>query len=141
MNPNTQRTLRRVHTWIGLFFAPGILFFSATGLIQTIGLQDGRNPPAWIAWSAGIHKHQQAPRPRPPRPEPAPGARPAGPPRSGEEDEAFVWLKPYVLLLAVVLFATTAMGIAIAFANRRTRRTSALLLVAGTVVPLLLMLV
>lgn len=141
MAPTTQRNLRRVHTWIGMFFAPGVLFFSATGLIQTIGLQDGRNPPAWISWSAGIHKHQQAPRPRPPRPEPASGTRPDGPPREEEHEQAFVWLKPYVLLLAAVLFVTTAMGIAIAFANRNTRRTNAVLLGAGVVVPLVLMLV
>ena len=144
MKPRTRRSLRNLHNWFGVFFAPGILFFSFTGVLQTLGLHersDGVAPPAWIATIASLHKHQvagHAPRHAPPRPAPA-----AKPHREAEHDDdaPLTALKLYVVLLAVVLFASTLVGVVIALTQAAARRRTWALLAAGTLVPVVLLLV
>jgi hypothetical protein len=143
MKASTQRRLRQLHNWMGVFFAPAIFFFAFSGLLQTIGLQDRRGdytPPAWIATIANLHKHQVATMPRRPA-----APRPAAPAGGHDEHEhggpAFSLLKPFVLLLSIALMLTTVLGVWVALANRATRSTTVLLLAAGVVVPLLLLLV
>lgn len=143
MKPSTLQSLRRWHLYVGVFLAPSILFFAFTGLIQVIGWQDQRNPPppAWVSWSAGIHKHQAAPKPRKAQPRPA-SAPAASPPRGDDHyDEPFVPLKIFALLTAIGLFVTTSIGLTVALGMRATRRTAGAMLAAGVVVPLVLMLV
>jgi hypothetical protein len=147
MRASTQRRLRQLHNWTGVFFAPAIFFFAFTGLLQTIGLQDRRGsyiPPAWIATVANLHKHQMATMPhRPDRPRPAAAPAVAHDDHDDHDHEGggrFSLLKPFVLLLSIALMATTMLGVWVALANRATRRTTWLLLAAGVVVPLALML-
>ena len=144
MKAQTQRRLRNLHNWFGVFFAPGILFFSFTGVIQTLGLHeadDGVRPPAWIAAIANLHKHQAVShdprRPAPPKVVPAP-PREAG---HDDHDAPLSALKLYVVLLSAVLFTSTLAGIAIALTNRAARRGTWALLAVGTAVPVLLLLV
>ncbi len=147
MKAQTQRRLRNLHNWFGVFFAPGILFFSFTGVIQTLGLHeadDGVRPPAWIAAIANLHKHQVVShgphRLAPPKPVAAAPPREAGH-DDHDHDAPLSPLKLYVVLLSAVLFASTAVGVVIALTNRAVRRRTWLLLAAGTVVPVLLLLV
>ena len=144
MKASTQRSLRDLHNWFGVFFAPGILFFAFTGTLQTLGLHersDGASPPAWIATIANLHKHQVAshgPRRAPP---PAVAAQPHH--NAGHDDDHDAPLSPlklYVVLLSAVLFLSTLAGIAIALTNRAARRRTWALLAAGTLVPVLLLL-
>lgn len=141
MNASTLRNLRRWHHYIGVFLAPAILFFALTGFVQVIGWQDQRNPPppAWVSWMAGIHKKQEAPRPRP-----LASSRPAAAPAAKADDDhdheaRFGPLKLFALLTALGLFLTTSIGLAVALGTRSMRRTSAIMLAAGVVVPLLLL--
>jgi len=142
MNGSTLRNLRRWHHYIGVFLAPAILFYTFSGFIQVLGWQDQRNPapPAWVSWVAGIHKKQEAPKPRSAAPAPV---KPAGPPAAPHDDDhdhgAFVPLKIFALLTAIGLFVTTLIGLTVALGTRSTRRTATIVLVAGIVVPAILM--
>jgi hypothetical protein len=157
MKGSTNRRLRRLHRYLGLFFAPTLLLFSFSGALQTYRWQEpkgyGGNPPRWIVWMASVHKDQALPR--------APGAGggegPAGdkaalaparptanaatakaPARKGPERRQGLML--FVGLFGLALFASTLFGIAIALAHPATRRTHLLVIAAGAVVPLLLLL-
>ena len=61
MSGRLQRQLRQFHRYCSVFFAPAILFFAFSGLLQTVRLNDATPAgpaPAWIKWMAAIHKDQ-----------------------------------------------------------------------------------
>ena len=154
MKGSTNRQLRRLHQYLGLFFAPTLLLFSLSGALQTYRWQEpkgyGGSPPSWIVWMASVHKDQASP--RPPRAEAGPPAgeakakAPAGPsakastPKGeGKGGGRRAGLMLFVGLFGLALFVSTLLGIAIALANARSRRTNLAILAAGVVVPLLLL--
>jgi hypothetical protein len=150
MKGSTNRRLRRLHQYIGLFFAPALLLFSLSGALQTYRWQEpkgyGGSPPGWIVWMASVHKDQAQPRPEPaqagaPAPKAPAEARPAGPPKGAEHKGPGrrQGLMLFVGLFGLALFVSTLLGVAIALANAATRRTSLLILAAGVAVPLLLL--
>lgn len=146
MRPNTLRTLRRYHHYLGLFFAPMILLFSVSGALQTFRLQEARGyggtPPNWIVWIASVHKDQGPPRPpRAEQPKPAgEAAKPRGEAeRAGPKRPSPLPLKIFVVLLSIALCASTITGVVIALSIRSMRRVSIAMLVAGTIVPLILL--
>ncbi len=145
MRAKTMQRLRRYHLYIGLVLAPAIIFFAFSGAIQTIGWQDDPAPAAWISTIASIHQKQAVPRARKPRPAAPAAAESARPDRPREASVAKgpspIPLKAFVVLLAVGLIASAALGIAVALANRATRRTSVIMLAIGLVLPPLLLLV
>src|SRR5437588_10360971 len=59
------RAARQLHLYLGLFFAPSIIFFAFTGTLQTFSLHENKHPgdhhPQWIATLASIHKDQVLP--------------------------------------------------------------------------------
>lgn len=64
-----MRLLRNIHHWLGVFFAPTILFFAFSGALQTFSLHENHGggpykPPAWIVAIASIHKDQVLPQPK-----------------------------------------------------------------------------
>lgn len=142
-----MRRLRQWHHYLGMFFAPAILFFAFSGGLQVIELHESHDPAvkpaAWIVWMSDIHKHSQAIdrskfKPRPPKPEAPIGPRP---PMSERHEEHFQAFKPFALALAAILFGTTLLGMTIALSSRATRRPSLIALALGVVVPLVLVLV
>lgn len=144
MKAQTQRRLRQIHQYTGLFFAPAILFFAFSGMVQVIGVQDYKAPPAWVSWMANVHKHQVGERPRrqrPPQPARAEAPKPAADHEAEEHAQPFVPLKIFVLLLALGLMTSTVIGILIALNSAVSRRNSWIAMGAGVVVPLLLLFV
>ena len=160
MTPKTMQKLRRYHLYLGMFFAPAILLFSLSGALQTFRLQEekgwGSNPPNWIVWMASVHKDSRLPKAKPAQAQPqnatpaddhehadehAPpaAAKPAPPPAAGKPPFTLP-MKIFVTLLAIGLIFSAALGIVIALNNRTTRRVSIAMLAAGTVLPLLLLL-
>ena len=137
--------VRRLHLYLGLFFAPCILFFAFTGALQTFGLHESRKdhsyvPPAWIATLARVHKDQRlgdhARKPLVPSD--------AGLPREREQSagqEHLVLLKWFVLFMSLGLIISTALGIYMSFAYNRNRIVLWSLLVSGILLPLLFLLV
>ena len=62
-NGSAIKTIRIVHRYLGLFFAPAIIFFSFSGALQTFGLHETSRgssyvPPGWIVRMAQLHKKQ-----------------------------------------------------------------------------------
>ena len=61
--------IRKIHLYLGNLFAPAIVFFAFTGILQTLGLHEAEDaassqPPAWIASLASLHKDQHLPQPK-----------------------------------------------------------------------------
>jgi hypothetical protein len=158
MKGSTNRRLRRLHQYLGLFFAPALLLFSSSGALQTYRWQEakgyGGSPPSWIVWMASVHKDQASPRPqRAGGPEAGPPAAeakakaPAGPEAKGPSSKGGegkgggrkAGLMLFVGFFGLALFVSTLLGIAVALANAAARRTNLAILAAGIVVPLLLL--
>ena len=148
MKAQTMRRVRQYHFYLGMFFAPAILLFALSGALQTFRLQEtkgyGGTPPGWIVWMASVHKDQSLPRETHEAPRPAkPSTAPAKLPRDGK-DRPFDRISPlplkiFVALMSVGLLASAILGIVIALTNRTMRRTSIIILAAGTALPLVLL--
>jgi hypothetical protein len=162
------RVLRKLHLYLGVFTAPALLFFAFTGALQTFSLHEttqgsSYKPPAWIASLAQLHKKQtievpvrrsrlDAPRPEalPDHPEhsAAKAAPSSGPPQSANQQSAaspaprpksHLPMKIFFLLVAVGLFLSTLTGIYMAYRYCRSRLFISGLLLAGVVLPVLLL--
>ena len=148
MNAQTMRRIRQLHLYIGVFFLPAILFFAISGGLQAFRLQqasgwDGAPPPAWMAWMGSVHIDQTVPRAEPPKQPAAAAKAPADPAKEAERaarKRAALPMKIFTAVLAAALALSALLGAAIALNSRATRRTAVLMLVAGTAVPLALLL-
>ncbi|MEO9131105.1 MAG: hypothetical protein ABI240_07855 [Sphingomonas sp.] len=158
-----MRSLRQLHHYVGVFLAPAILFFAFSGAVQTFRLGEasgwGGPPPGALVWMTSVHKDQSLPRAKPEKPAPKADAARATQPEAakgapqGHDDHADdhqhkggrgpspLPLKIFVIVLALGLITSTLLGITIALNNRAMRRTSIIMLIAGTALPLLLLLV
>lgn len=149
MKAQTMRNLRRYHHYIGVFFTPAILLFALSGALQTFRLQEakgyGGTPPGWIVWMASVHKDQSLPRERAAsKPGAGDAAKPAA--KGGQQARPPARVSPlplkiFVALLSIGLILSSVLGVVIALNNRSTRTVSIAMLVAGAVVPLLLLIV
>lgn len=146
MKPQTLRLLRQLHLYIGVFFTPAILFFAISGGLQTFRLQqasgwDGAPPPAWMAWMGSVHIDQRLLEADPGKP-PAARKPPADPAKQAERaarQAKALPMKVFTAGLAIALSLSALLGAAIALGTRSTRRISALMLIAGGVVPIVLL--
>lgn len=147
MNVQTMRRIRQLHLYIGVFFLPAILFFAISGGLQSFRLQqasgwEGAPPPAWMAWMGSVHIDQTVPRAKAlkmstaakPAPDPAKAAEQAA------RKRAVLPMKIFTAVLAGSLALSAVLGAAIALNSRATRRTAVMMLLAGTAVPLVLLL-
>jgi len=155
------RVLRKLHLYLGVFTTPALLFFAFTGALQTFSLHEttqgsSYKPPAWITSLAQLHKKQTAEVPvRRPRPDAAGPERPkkiaapasAPPPSANQQSATDLVSKPkshlpmkiFFLLVSVGLFLSTLTGIYMAYRYSRSRLFITGLLLAGVVLPLLLL--
>ncbi len=143
MKATTNRQLRRLHLYSGMFFAPAILFFAVSGGVQTFRLTELPGAPAWTRWLDSVHKDQAPPRaPSDPAPPHRRRRRPAQPlarrepgaagqrPKPARHDP--LALKIFVALMSLGLIFSTGLGIAVALSIASLRRTSLVLLAAGS---------
>ena len=120
-----MKKLRQLHLYLGVLFAPLLIFFSATGAWQLLGLhqtaKDGTYtaPPSLVAMAA-VHKHSHLP---------------------GTPNKAETPLRWFSLAAAIGLVATTALGIAMAFRYTAHKARVIACLAAGTAVPVLLLII
>ncbi len=154
---------RQIHLYLGLIFAPSIIFFAFSGALQLFGLHESHpgetyQAPAWIAKIASIHKDQRlAEKHGPP---PGASARQAGPGQTGEEQgrppqlreaggprprgedrgpgKSTLALKYFFLATALGLIFTTLLGVYMAFRFNRSRRLVWGMLLLGTIIPVAL---
>ena len=143
---------RQVHLYVGIFISPAILFFALTGALQTFGLHQPSHsgdykPPTWIVRISRIHKDQTATLPvRKPKPAsetskpekhagaPSPTPKPAELPQKSR-----LPLQIFFLLVSIGLFISTLTGIFMVYKFNRNKFVVTALLLAGIIVPLLLL--
>jgi hypothetical protein len=146
-------TIRRWHSYIGLFLAPSVLFFALTGGVQLFSLHEAHGhyePPAIIEKLSSVHKdqvfalgghHDQ------PAPENETGKTDvSAAPRTGAEEDgdkhglSTILLKTFFLVVALGLALSAALGLWIGLTQTRSKQTAWLLVTAGTLIPLGLLL-
>jgi hypothetical protein len=151
---NRLKAIRLTHHYIGVFFAPTILFFAVTGGLQMFGLHETSRgssylPPALLVHLSQLHKKgtlyvparravpstpskadapkADAPKPAvPPAPPPAPNPLP---------------VKIFFAATALALAISTCTGLFMAWKYARRKTVVAAVLIAGIACPLLLLLV
>src|SRR3954464_5258966 len=57
----SMKTIRSLHYYLGVFFAPSIIFFAFSGALQTFSLHEGDNHAKWIEQMGEVHKNQRPP--------------------------------------------------------------------------------
>jgi hypothetical protein len=143
------KVVRQIHLYIGIFISPALLFFALTGALQTFSLHETTRgsdykPPTWIATLAQIHKKQTTTVPvrkqRPPDAAPKPDKHTDAPQPSPEPPQkSHLPMKIFFLLVAIGLFTSTLTGIYMSYKFTRNKLVVTVLLVAGIIVPLLLL--
>ena len=142
-----MKTIRRIHGWLGVLFAPSIILFALTGALQMFGLHETERgeTPGFVAKIAMIHTHQTDKIPvRKPQPQAAPrveAPRPAAQPQAQQtERPSTLPLKIFFLMMALSLIISSVLGIWIAFVSKRDQKLHIGLLIAGIVLPVVLLL-
>ena len=153
-----MKSIRRIHGWLGVLFAPSIILFALSGMLQIRGChesEDGHPPNTLSVRLAMIHMHQTAelPKRRPRPPQPAPPAASEGsaamgsaaqaprPPKQEDREEPTNPLKPFFIVMCLALIASSVLGVCIALTSKRDLKLHIGLLVAGIVLPVVLLLV
>lgn len=116
-----MKLLRRIHLWLGCFFAPLLLFYIGTGWYQTFNVNRNKSlgeASDWISRLRSVHVDQVYPAP-------------------SVERYSTGWYKPLVVAMAVALIATILLGIVLAFRVSRRKWTVVLALALGILVPVL----
>ena len=142
------KVARQIHLYTGIFISPAILFFALTGALQTFSLHETTRgsdykPPTWIVTLAQLHKKQTTTVPvRKPRPEldaPKPDKQAALPKPSEPPKKSHLPMKIFFLLVAIGLFTSTLTGIYMSYKFVRNKRIVTALLIAGLLIPILLL--
>ena len=159
--------IRNIHAYMGLFIAPSVIFFAVTGGLQLFKLHEASgaySPPAIVEKLGRLHKDQRFElRPKRPveaRPTPAIADDPDAPgpalaarsskgavangAKGGDEDGTEPWsivaIRWLFLGVSVGLTLSTGLGVWMALQPHRRSRLTWAMLVAGTVLPVLLVL-
>lgn len=156
MSPTNLKTIRLLHNYFGVFLAPAILFFAITGSLQMFGLHETSRgssyvPPDLLTHLSQLHKKGTLylPARRPPVPEAThakgeatkieapkvPQTAPIGPPHNA------LPIKIFFAITGVGLVISTLTGLVMAWKYARRKPVVTWTLVAGVVVPLLLLVV
>jgi hypothetical protein len=140
-----MKTIRRVHSWLGVLFAPSIMMFALSGVFQMYGCHEGEGasePSPVVARLAQLHMKQRFTEParRPPRAESPEPARPteARPDRVATAQPRTAPIRFFFLLMSLALIASTGLGLAIAFTMKRDRALHLGFLLAGIAIPIVL---
>ncbi len=136
-------TIRRWHSYIGLFTAPSVMFFGLTGAVQIFSLHEAHDryrPPAIIEKLSSVHKDQvfafgdhHAK---------SVGEVAADKPDTGDEPKLpTLLLKSFFLVVALGLTLSAALGLWMGLTQTRNQTTAWLLVIAGALIPVVLLLV
>jgi hypothetical protein len=145
-------TIRRWHSYAGLFMAPSVLFFALTGIVQLFNFHEAHGSyvaPAILEKLSSVHKDQVfrlSDHHEPVQSEvgsPVAGASAAAPDATEDDDKPqfSTWaLKVFFLLVSVCLIFSTSLGLWMGLAQTRLKRTGWILVLAGALIPLGLLL-
>ena len=121
MKPKTFQHLRSLHRWLGLFFAPMIIGFALTGLLQVLGADDWHTPD-WLYHTINAmedaHQHQ----------------------RFRDNTTLHQAAEYLTAALALALILTPLLGITLAYKMfPRKRLLITIVILLGTLIPVLVM--
>lgn len=116
--------IRRFHLLLGCFFAPALIFFTVSGVFQTLRLhkdpKNGDPAPGIFKVMAKIHKDQKLP----------------------DAPQSSPWpLQGFILLMSAGFIFSTGVGLVMAFKYFRPGWVIWVLLAAGGAVPVVLLMV
>lgn len=142
--------IRRWHAYIGLFSAPSIIFFALTGATQLFSLHEAHGqykPFAIIEKLSSVHKdqefalghHRPEPRSEDKAEESAINKKSGGPADSDEPKFATLVLKAFFLVIALSLTMSAVLGLWIGLTQTRNKKTARILVIAGALIPLVLL--
>jgi hypothetical protein len=128
-------TIRRWHSYIGLFIAPSVIFFALTGAIQLYGLHEANGhyrPPAIVEKLSSLHKdqvfafghHHEPPAPKDDD--------------DDKEETSTLILKGFFLVVALGLTFSSAFGAWMGLTQLRRPRLASGLLISGALIPVIL---
>jgi len=147
------KLMRKLHLYIGVFSTPALLFFAFTGALQTFSFHEttqgsSYKPPAWTVKLGQLHKKQTLDVPvRKPRPaadapraeKPADAAPGKAPDAPAPKPKTHLPMKIFFLLVSIGLFLSTLTGLYMSYKYDRNKLLITGVLLAGIVVPLLLL--
>jgi hypothetical protein len=133
-----MKTMRKLHLWIGMLFAPTIIFFAISGALQVAGLHEDASS-GLVVTMAQVHKNQtiDTPKRRPPAPRPPEASAPSTPQPPRTPPHRSQLLVVWFFVMALALVVSTGLGIYMAFAYKRDRVVILSLLGAGTAIPII----
>jgi hypothetical protein len=138
-------SLRQLHSYIGAFIAPSVLFFAVTGALQVFSLHEAHGsyrPPELVARLSRLHKDQVISLP-PAKTSPAGGRHEHGPRADAPHPRpsppwAMTALKWLFLAVAAGLTLSTLLGLWMAFTTSRRRGVILALFALGAALPIIL---
>ena len=144
--------IRTLHAYVGMLIAPTVIFFATTGLLQIYDLHEahpGYTPPAFLEALGSVHKDQRIAldHHRLPAGKHPPTTSPASAEHDHEEPHADApryshiatnLLKAFFASVAVGLIFSSGSGVWMALQQTKRRRTHWVLLLIGTLVPVIL---
>jgi hypothetical protein len=121
-------SIRKLHIYLGCAFAPLLMFFVLSGSLQTFELHEGRkegsySPPGWLAAAGSVHTHQRMPA------------------KEKKDASSRTPMRIVFTLTCVGLFATTTLGLVMAWSLKKHRRGVVLSLIAGVAIPIITILI
>lgn len=141
-------SLRQLHSYIGAFIAPSVLFFAVTGGLQVFSLHEahgGYRPPELVVRLSRVHKDQVIALPPARRPQASGhehrdhGARADAPHAAPAPSWAVTALKWLFVTVATGLCLSTLIGLWLAFTASRRRGVILALFVLGALAPVALL--
>jgi hypothetical protein len=145
-------TIRRWHSYIGLFIAPSVLFFALTGALQLYSLHEAHGhyqPLALVEKLSSVHKdqvfafgdhHADTARESDAGKKDVEKVSPADAEENDESRLPTLLLKAFFLVVAIGVILSAALGLWIGLTQTRSKKTAWLLVVAGTLIPVGLLL-
>jgi hypothetical protein len=146
--------IRQWHAYIGLFIAPGVLFFAITGALQLFGLHEahgGYRPVPVVEKLSSVHKdqvfalgeHHSAPQSNAPAGEAPPdmGLAPGVDDDNDRPAVSTLVLKGFFFLEALALSVSTLFGLWMSLVQRPRNPFSWVLLATGSAIPIILLIV
>jgi hypothetical protein len=153
----TLRLFRKTHLYFGLFISPALVFFAFTGAVQTLSLHEAAGssykPPAVLAKLGQLHKKQTTMMPVRKAPEGGAaheggghGDHASGQPNATQpavtlagKQKQHLPMKIFFLVVAMGLLTSTVTGIYMSYRYERNKLLVTGTLIAGVMVPLILL--